>query len=279
MSRRNNTGQLLQYILRYIFQENNQTPIKLSSKEVIFHNIRSRTLPKIIAEYKQLEKRRIRTMKSPVVINHIVLSWGIEDSQYLSDDAIKDMANEFIRLRGITNMYCGAIHRDKQAHIHLCMSSLSLNFKSNRISKKKFADIKDKLTLYQKEMYPDLQHSLPLHGAKQKGLQREITKNTGRKPLIKDTLSCDIRQLIEANSKSVKLETLLTSKGYTPYLRGIERRLTGIIYKGKKYRLKTLGIIITPYLAQAKKIEERILKLKSIRNKQRTQLLERGHRG
>lgn len=182
---------------------------------------------------------------------------------------IRDMAYEFIRLRGDKIMYCGSIHRDKQAHVHLSASA-PLDYSSPRISKARFAQIKHELTEYQREKYPELVNSLPEHGRKLRGLLQSPTHIPGRTELQKVQL---VKTILGAQKQCSSLKQFieeLTAHNLIPYYRGEEQALTGIVFNGKKYRFRTLGVDLTAVKLQMEKkslVQSRIRKVQSIREK------------
>ena len=161
LSRKSGTNQLLRYIFRYIF---NESALGINAT-ILKHNIRSKDITGFIKEFKANAAMRAHTRSNQVAVYHSILSWSNIDSHLITDEMVKAMVKQFIKLRGANNLYVGAIHKDKShVHVHLAVSATQLNGKSSRISQKEFANIKLALDAYQRQQYPQLIHSLQDHG-------------------------------------------------------------------------------------------------------------------
>jgi hypothetical protein len=266
LTRKNNSGQLIKYILRYILTEEKQMPKNQKAPKpfLIRHNIRSRSVDGYIREFQSNNLTRIHKRSNQIALHHTILSWSDKDAIHITEEMLSDIAKQYIRLRGENNLFLGTVHRDRShIHIHLAVSGTELNGKASRISKEKFADIKKSLTLYQKEKYPSLCHSLPRHGKKKesecsKNLTRPFSTNTRLSK--KEQLATHLEK-IKSDAKSFnEFLSLLKVQSYEPYYRGTEKILTGIKLEGVKYRFKTLGfdtqVLDDYYLTVAKEEKE-----------------------
>ncbi len=162
LSRKSGSGQLINYIFRYILNDEKQ-PVE--SPFVIRHNVRSRDIQGYIREFKENARHRTRARKNQVAIHHTILSWSNKDRDRLTPEKINKMARQYMSLRGLNNLYVGTIHTDRDhIHLHLAMSATELSGRTSRISKSEFANLKLSLDAYQREQFPELEHSLPDHG-------------------------------------------------------------------------------------------------------------------
>lgn len=275
LSRKSNTGQLVNYVFKYVFKEKNIKPTKPEqsksekNKFIIRHNIRSRSVKGFIKEFKENEKYRLVQRKDSVKLYHNIISFSNKDKEHINDKLLKDIAQKFIEERGLNNMYAGTKHEDKDhIHLHITISGTQLNGRSSRISKQQLHHIKIVLDKYQREKYPQLKHSLPEHG-KSKRLAKEAIVER-----VKTERQTDKQVLIECLEKAYSTSksqeqfiSRLINYGHQPYFRN--GAFQGIRFDGKtKYRLSGLGFDKTRLQAfdQVKKIQEKNLnELRSIR--------------
>jgi hypothetical protein len=248
MSRRSNSSQLIGYIFRYVFNHEkvnaNAKAEKIpSSKFIIKHNVRSRSLNGFVMEFKENEAYRLVKRKDSTIIHHTVLSFSNKDTKHITDKLLKDIAQKFIAERGVNNLYVGTKHEDKNhIHLHIAISGTQLNGRSSRISKQQLHHIKLELDRYQREKYPELSHSLPQHGraknAKTKEKIREAVKQSRQ---TQKALLCKHLEEAYKDAKSIdQFLSALKSEGYEPYYRD-NGKLQGVIHEGSKYRFSRLG--------------------------------------
>lgn len=249
LSRKSNTGQLVNYIFKYVFKESEKntpriTPEKSDkNKFIIRHNIRSRSVKGFTKEFKENESFRLVHRKDSVRLFHTIISFSNKDKEQVTDKILKDIAKKFIEERGLNNMYAGTKHENKDhIHLHLLISGTQLNGRSSRISKQKFHSIKLALQNFQLEKYPQLLHSLPEHGKKARQIEKDAIVQK-----VKSERQTDKQALLEylekaySNSKSQEqFLSQLKKSGHEPYFRN--GNFQGMRYEGKmKFRLSRLG--------------------------------------
>jgi hypothetical protein len=275
LSRKSNSGQLIKYIFRYILNPEKQkshAQLKSNSKDekpfIIRHNVRSRDIAGMIREFKENNANKIHKYKNGTSINHVIISFGPEDTGKITDMMLRDLTKKFIQLRSPNSMFSGSKHVDrKHVHLHLAMSSCQLNGLSNRISKQAFADLKVALQEYQQQRYPDLIHSLPRHGKAldlKRGKQTPVIDRRNGRVSEKETLLQSL-QVAFSNSKSSMQEFLnqLKTNGFELYYRGTDKRLTGIqLPNGRKFRFNRLGF------------SEKLADLNSFKEKEEKELMQ-----
>jgi hypothetical protein len=282
LSRKSNSGQLIKYIFRYILNPEKQkshAEHKSNSKDekpfIIRHNVRSKDIAGMIQEFKQNNANKIHKYSNGVSINHVIISFGPEDAEKITDKVLKDLTKKFIELRSPNSLFVGTKHTDRRhQHIHLAMSSCQLNGLSNRISKQAFADLKVALQKYQQKRYPDLIHSLPNHGkAKElkRGKQIPVIDRSNGRTSQKETLLRSL-QVAFSNSKSSMQEFLnqLKTNGFEPYYRGTDNRPTGIqLPNGRKFRFNRLGFSekLADLNSFKEKEEKELMQLQGIRSR------------
>jgi hypothetical protein len=169
ISRRGDSKPLVSYLLKYISRDGKLVRKEQSNCSLLWsHNLTSRTIDGYIKEFRQ--NATLRSRKNAPTIGHIILSFHAHDSRMISDKTLLAICKEYVRQRGDNSLYLFAVHRDRShVHIHACQSTNTVSGRSNRISQAKFAEIKLKITEYQKRKFPELSNSLPCHG---KGRQR-----------------------------------------------------------------------------------------------------------
>lgn len=237
------TGQLITYITRYITDEKKQlTP---GTPFLITHNLHGKTLAEFVRQFEENEANRIHKRSDQISVQHTILSWHRDDSERITDNMLKDMAGEFIRLRGENNLYLFSKHEDKShIHLHGIVSATQLNGKSSRMSRQAFADLKVALQEYQKERYPQLSHSLPRHGHAKELRTSDIVSAVQAPPgreTQKETLRHIWENAIRTAQSPEEVIQQFAEAGHIPYYKG--DKLQGIAFDGEtKYRLTTSGV-------------------------------------
>jgi hypothetical protein len=215
---------------------NNQKPL------VITHNIGAKSVSGYIKAFEQNEAGRINKRSNSITVHHTIISFSNKDSHHVSEDMLKDIAKRYVELRGKDNLFVITPHYDRtHVHLHCAVSGVKTNGLSSRISQKDYADIKVKMDEYQKERYPQMEHSLPDHGKKKREKARETLKIG--KIAERSTNLKSVHQLLETayRESQSKEEFFNKIKGSNiePYYRN--GKLTGIRYENMKFRLANLG--------------------------------------
>ncbi|CAA6821050.1 MAG: Unknown protein, partial [uncultured Sulfurovum sp.] len=135
-------------------------------------------------------------------------------------------------------------HKDKEhVHIHVMISSNEMmGQKRVRLSKKDFSNIQKELEQYVSAAYPQLGNTK--HYQKEKSLEK--SKN-------KEQLQELLKELFERSNSKDSFKNHMATVGIEFYTRG---STVGVIFKGKKYRLKTLGLL-ADYEKMVVKLEQK----------------------
>src|SRR5687767_4878510 len=159
LSRKSGTRQLLNYLFK---KEEKLVGDKLKPI-LIRHNVRSRTLEKLVKEFDQNEALRLHKRKNNEKVYHTILSFSNKDKELINERKLRDVAKQYMKLRGENNLYIGTAHYDKDhIHLHLVMPGTKyLTGEANRLSWAEFHQLKLGMDAYQKRKYPELIHSLP----------------------------------------------------------------------------------------------------------------------
>jgi hypothetical protein len=271
---------LIRYVLRYVTDKTAQH--KTSKQPFVYsHNLKSRDVEGYIKEFRETAKGRIDKRKTASAIRHIVLSWKKEDASKISHDMLREIAKQYITLRGGNNsQYLFVQHQDRlHAHIHICESTCTIAGKSNRMSKAVFAQLKLDMDAFQKARFPVLV-SLPYHGRLKETKEKPAKQWHKSRMTQKEAL---IKTLDAVYTRAISIEDFadrLKAKELEPYYRGKGRKLSGIIATGsRRFRLKTLGFdeqkLAKLDLIRTKELKE-LGELKRIRARAKERECERG---
>ncbi len=140
---------------------------------------------------------------------------------------LTDLVSKYLSLRAENHLTFTALHKDKEhVHIHLMISANEIEGQKRvRLSKKDFSNIQKELELYVNSAYPQLGNTK--HYQKGKGLQKEKVQNL-------------LKELFEKSNSKDSFKNHMATVGIEFYTRG---KTVGVIFQGKKYRLKTLGVL------------------------------------
>jgi len=143
---------------------------------------------------------------------------------------LDDIVSKYISLRAENHLVFTALHKDKaHLHIHLMISANELEgAKRVRLSKKEFSTIQKELENYTNSIYPQLGTT--------KHYNRDLKEIKSKKELLKSSLE-DLFKNSTSKEDFIKRAKELNLEFYT---RG---KTVGVISKGKKHRLKTLGVL------------------------------------
>ncbi len=238
---------------------------------IIAHNLRSRSISGFTKEFELNEAGRIHKRSGQIAANHVILSWSPKDAKHITHAMLKDVASQYIKLRGENTMVLGTLHIEAHLHLHLIVGATNLDGTSSRISKLEFAEIKQQLQDYLKEKYPMISHSSPEHG-KAKNREKEVEKNikTDERAKDKNQLMQVLAGILPQARSTEEFISLVQQQGHEVYLR--DGRLLGIKYESeRKFRFTNLGIDIKQFqeldIKKAKE-EKDLAELRSIRRKE-----------
>ena len=158
---------------------------------------------------------------------------------------LTDLCSKYLSLRASEHLAFTALHKDKEhVHIHLMISSNELEGQKRvRLSKKDFSNIQKELELYVNSAYPQLGNTS--HYQKGKSLDKSKNSQQQReqrtvKPTKKECVQALLKELFEQSKNKELFKNHMAIVGIEFYTRG---STIGVIFEGKKYRLKTLGLL------------------------------------
>jgi hypothetical protein len=248
----NHFGQLLRYI-------NAPQSEKLGQRAVL-HNLRATTddLPAIEREFLN-DCRNVQYRRDGIMLFHEIISVAEEDREKVTETMLNDLARHYLRLRAPdAKAYAKAQFDTDNPHIHLMISANRIGSSTKlRLSKFDFGSAKRDLEKFQREKYPELNHSIVFgktsgqkagkdpeqliktqaEHERERRLRREGRYHKGEKEQVRDKL---LTALQTAQSE-IELRQNLKTNGFEPYIRG---KTAGVrdLSTGKNYRLKTLGL-------------------------------------
>ncbi len=220
---------------------------RVPNSRIILHNLEGEDIDDWVHAFEENEGDRTHRRKNNVILTHEILSWHPDDTPNLTLEAIEDMARQYIQERNPNGLYVGAIHLSQNHyHVHFCVSGVEYRSgKAMRLSKKEFHETKSNTQAYQKQQYPELSNSLVSHGnAKTPQLSdREYwrSRQTGE-PSTKELVFQLVKEVQDKATSIEELESLLQKAEVELYRRN--GKVQGVIFKGRKYRLKRLGITL-----------------------------------
>lgn len=176
---------------------------------------------------------------------HEILSLPKNDLKLEKQEKIlSDLASKYIALRAQNHLVYSVLHKDKEhTHIHLMISANEImGEKRVRLSKKEFSDIQKELEEYKNSLYPELEHTSHYQKSKDysksRNKEQELRRRT-KKATQKEFVTDELENLFASAKSKEELEQKAKLKGFEFYTRG---KSVGVVFKAKKYRLKTLGV-------------------------------------
>lgn len=225
-----------------------------SKNGMVFTNLLGTDDPSVVAQlFARNDEYRPARAKNRMY--HSILSFSPKDSAELTKPIIRDLVEEYIRLRCPEALVYGALHdSENHMHVHLAISGVDfMSERTTRLTRSQFYQIRQDLESYQKEHYPQLMHSLVY----QKGRQKKLTLSEKIHKAYKKSFTLD------------DFKTYLKSVG-RPYER--KEKLHGVIVGKRKHRLSTNGI--TPeMIARLEKNQERMQEISQISNKRKRHII------
>jgi len=244
--------------------------------QAIFHHLRSDQddIKKIAQEFTD-NTRGVKYRTNGVQCYHEILSLPhYPRNQEKFPEILADLAQQYLNLRVPDGLAYAKAHLDTEhPHIHFCISANNIRQRNkHRLSKTDFNQVKQQIRAYIREKFPELlpyQKEKPLH----KRQEKSHPKNHGQ--TIKLELSQTISTIFLSENSLEPVLTGLNNSGIVIYARG-SQRLYGAKFRGKKYRLKTLGLhdFVNDRVKQWETTKNRLNELEKIQ-RQKEQLREK----
>jgi len=242
-------------------------------------------LPQIKQEYLKNYFQYSKKRKNAVVCSHEIISPHPKDAREVTAEKLYDLAREYMRLRAPNALGFFQVHLkadgEERPHAHLLISGNEIgSSKQISLRKKEYQKVKQTLKRYTREKYPELKHAFVFqkdHQLKKEFLNEQSKRKHQEKQISirmkKPTRTQELKETLEQGFNIAKtqkeFDQFLEKQGLVKYKRGKHH---GIIdSKGKKYRLKTLGLDETYKIKQKEFIiyETRQAELEKTRELQR----------
>jgi len=213
---------------------------------VIAHNLRGDSITEWTEQYQANENYRQNRRKNQIYYTHEILSFHKDDMKNISVDKLEDIARQYIDERNPRGLYVAVPHFDREHfHIHCCVSRIEYKTgKSLRLDKKQLLILKKNMELYQEQKYPELSRSAISHGQRKKvkallsEKEYQMKLRTGR-ATDKEQLLTILKTCYKKSISQKDFFLRLKECGLKTYERG--GKISGIHYKGKKFRLARMG--------------------------------------
>ena len=188
--------------------------------------------------------------KKGIVLYHEILSIAEGDFDSATPEILADLAEHYLSLRAPGALAYGAVHFEKNPHMHLVISGNLLHqAKKLRLSRQEFDRVKRDLERYQQDKYPELVHSLVFENNRQLleqkrsgqeydylQLQQKGRGAVSRKEMIQNQI---LAIIVKSSSLVMFIENLQEHR-IALYTR--KQQYVGVLVQGKKYRFRTLAL-------------------------------------
>ncbi len=265
-------GGLIEYLTR-------EGKSKNGKPTILTHNFKGADKQSWTKELVENESFRRFPKSTQIFLYHTIISLSDkENKELITDDVLKDLANQYITLRGQEGMYLLAFHDDKEhQHIHVLESGVKYcTGMAHRLSHKDLHELKIRFQEYHKEHYPFLTHSLPEHGKGKDYIKDSEYYGKEKRSNVKETIKQQVQELFnQANSQQHFLQ-LLQENNLNHYERN--GKATGIVFEDMKFRFSRLdiGMDEKPIDQELSKEEQQVLdEINEMRNTQIANDLER----
>lgn len=227
-------------LLSYMVHDKDRLFDKNGKSLCINHNVKGNTIESWVKQLQENETFRLRKRKDSVYCTHEILSWHRDDAENISLEKLEEMTVEYMKFRNPRGMYIAIPHFDRQHfHMHICVSGIEYRTgKSMRMSKADFGKLKLNIQKFQQLKYPEFTRSVVDHGKSKKQREKGVVeiKHSEKDKLY---LSGLLKTCYKKSNSIETFDSLLKESGLKTYVRG--GKLSGVHYKEKKFRLKSLG--------------------------------------
>ncbi|KAA3595846.1 MAG: hypothetical protein DWQ06_16640 [Calditrichaeota bacterium] len=261
----------------------------------IFHNIKFPTVHGAVKSFRENDKFR-KKRKNGVAIYHEVLSFSEKDTEQilLSSEynlnrkifenkynlnrkileKLFQIASQYIEIRGKNALCYAKPHlSDKNIHIHFAFSGTEYRSqKTLRMSNKRFLEVRKGIEKFQMEKFPEIENSIVYHKEKKEKTaslsdrEFQLKRRVRKKQTDKEKLKILFQTVFNFSKSFDDFVKNLSEKNFEIYTyRG---KTQGVIYKGRKYRFKTLGFEREKFF-KIHQVEQELTKIRKSRSKGR----------
>lgn len=177
---------------------------------------------------------------------------GVSVERHLQ--ALHDLTHYYLDQRAGLHPAFGRVHYEPgNMHIHLMVTANELySTKRHRLQKQRFSMIQRKCERWFNATFPELEQDTVYNreapGRRPSLRESERAKRT-KEPSKKELLTQQLKNLLQNPQGEGDFTLKLKAAGMKFYQRG---KTKGVVFEGKKYRLKTLGVLEQYEAAQAR---------------------------
>lgn len=258
-------------LINYI--DKNDEKSKAEKPFTIYHNTSRPDIASTISDFKLNDLYRTKR-KGGVVMYHEILSFHRKDSINLDMAKLEDIARKYIAIRG-QNAICFAKPHFSTDHVHIHFAFTGTEYhnrKTLRMDNRRFEKIRRSIETYQLEHYPELSNSVVYINKPErtkinaKSIDRntrvqrefEMTKRGSNKGLKKEYVKGMVQTCLNKSQNRDTFYQMLEDLGIELYF--YREKINGVIFQGRKYRFKTLGLKVN----NSKQVEIRLAELQEL---------------
>jgi hypothetical protein len=225
-------------LVGYLFSDKGRT--KTGFDFILTRNIKGENPEEWVSQLEANEQFRIRTGINSTKVLHEIISFHKNDTQNLTTEKLRLITEEYLDMRSPNGMFIAIPHlNDDHLHIHICGSPLEyLTGKNLRMSRREFQTIKQRIQEFQFSKFPELSHSIVKHtngSMENKGIQKMDKSH--------ESIKLELGSLLNSFKGNLnQLRDYLKPHNVEIYFRGGKE--AGVVFQGKKYRFKRLGIAL-----------------------------------
>lgn len=236
-----------------------------------------RTLHRDFLDNHKFQKKR----KGSTALYHEILSIHKEDRDRVTSPMLRDLAQTYIRMRGVENaIVLSRVHFEEHIHIHFMISSNEYRSEKRlRMSKKQMKDLLRDFESYHQSKYPELSNSIVHLNKPQRektNYQKEdqnrrreneyqMKQRTGKKPSQKQKVYSIVERLMSNASNFEELVRTIQQENEVQ-IYSYRGKIKGVIFQknGRKFRFTTLGFT-QDRIQQIDKVQSRLEQLSLVR--------------
>lgn len=241
------------------------------------HNLPGSELsPAEIRREFQSNAHRLPTRRNGNILYHEILSFSPEDRDEATPAVLEDLTRRYLELRAPRSLAYAQAHFDTDCpHVHILISANEIgSSRRQRLTRQQFGQIKHTMETLQRQLYPELQHSLAVT-KQQSRRTRERNTSTLPSPATrreserdrrlggreqphpaprsrKEEIRATILEALTRCSSGAECYRSLQRQGLQLYRRGktigveeIAAQAGRSTRKSRRYRLRTLGVAET----------------------------------
>ena len=243
-------------LVNYVFEGTKSVPDDRSFH--LLHNVSGITTQEIAKQFREHNKQYLKIRKSKTVgVYHIIISWHVDEKEKLNDTTLRAFAEKFVGMNPSAMYVIRAHYERDNIHLHVIQSATEYGSRTSmRLSKAELKHLQQEINRFQQERFPELDKSvlylderkrekvsdlgIPLPSRLEFKSDGEYRIKRRKKKTHKEILRTELASLCRPGmSEAAFLQAVEQHAEIELYQRGKHK---GVIWSGRKFRLKTLGI-------------------------------------